>query len=164
MDDNPYAPPKAQISIKDRGDGNLLQQLRYGSTWKLLGLGVITLGIYFAHYILKQTKAINKKVHPSERISGALVYSILISYYLSVILFIPPLINEDLIFLEKVSDSIDNASSILTIIWGFKARNRMNQLLNFTKSDSSWFNGLWTFFASPLYFNYKVNWLNQYGE
>lgn len=62
---------------------------------------------------------------------------------------------------EKVSNLADMICGISIIVWGFKARNRMNQILDSAENDSKWFHGLWTFLFSPLYFNFKINQLNE---
>ena len=50
---------------------------------------------------------------------------------------------------------------ILELVWGFKARNALNFIYNFKKGSEPWFHGFWTFLFTQLYFNYKVNSLNE---
>ena len=136
---------------------NLIENLRSQSTWKLLGLGIITYGVYFAHYIQGQSKKINAAIESSDNISAGFINSILVMSYASLALFIAYMFVEEGHPIEGLSGLVDMIVSIMLIVWGFKARNRVNGFCNFTPESIDWFHGLWTFLFSPLYFNYKVN-------
>jgi hypothetical protein len=138
----------------------ILSQLKSQSTWRLFFLSFITLGIYTAHYIKRQTRIMNQYLDKERRISEGFVSTILILAYVTVILVIPyVLIEEGLI--EGISNVLDAVWSILVLVWAFKARNRMNMLLSATKDQARWFHGLWTFLFTALYFNFKINTLNE---
>ena len=77
--------------------------------------------------------------------------------YASLVLFIAYMFVEEGHPIEGVSGLVDMIVSIMLIVWGFKARNRVNSSCDFTPESSDWFHGFWTFLFSPLYFNYKVN-------
>jgi len=138
----------------------LIEKLKNQSTWKLLGLGVVTFGVYFAHYIKKQTDIINEHLHIDLQISKGFIISIMILSYASVALFIAYLIVDYGHPIEKVSHITDKVWAIMLVVWGFKARNRVNSHCFLISNRKNWFHGLWTFFFTPLYFNYKVNQLN----
>lgn len=144
-------------------DDNLIEQLQDQSTWRLLGLGIVTGGIYWAHYIKKQTARLNARLAGEAVISAGFIHAILVLSYLSVALAIPYVLTGDGQAVNLVSNLADLASSGLLIVWGFKARNRVNTLSAFRKGDDGWFHGLWTLLLTPLYFNYKVNQLNAGG-
>ncbi|HDQ04547.1 MAG TPA: DUF4234 domain-containing protein [Deltaproteobacteria bacterium] len=139
----------------------IIERLKNQSTWRLLGLSIITYFVYAAHYIYRQTKIINDYYNGTDKISDGLVNSILIFSYLSLFLFIGYLFAEDSHPIVSISKITDFISGILYIVWGFKARNRMNKILQANELSNEWFHGLWTFLFTPLYFNYKVNHLHE---
>ena len=139
----------------------MLNALKNQSTWRLLLLSVITIGIYLAHYIRRQTKILNENLDDNDQISYGFVNTILVLSYISAALVIPYVYFDDGHFTESISDFADQVFNILLIVWAFKARNRMNAILQTQKGSGNWFHGLWTFLFTGLYFNYKVNKLNQ---
>jgi hypothetical protein len=74
-------------------------------------------------------------------------------------LFLPYVLVDPGSPIETTSDATDLVGAILYLVWGFEARNRMNETLHTNCGEANWFNGFWTFVATPLYFNYKVNML-----
>lgn len=136
---------------------DLIENLKDQSTWRLFGLGIITYGIYFAHYIRKQSDKINSRLDKDMAISAGFVNFILVMCYLSAALFIPYLFVDDGHPIERIGNAADNVSAVLLVVWGFKARNRVNTLCSFDNKSGNWFHGFWTFLFTPLYFNYKVN-------
>ena len=135
-------------------------QLEYDSTWKLLGLGIITYAVYFAHYIKKQTAIINEHCEENERISDSFITFIMVISYVSLGFFFACLFVDETHPISAISSFVDMVNNIAFIVWGFKARNRMNLILSAQKKENEWFHGLWTFFFTPLYFNFKINKLN----
>ncbi len=138
----------------------LIKDLKEQSTWRLLGIGIITYGVYFAYYIKRQTDKINSHLDKESAISNGFINSIMVMSYISAALLIPYMIVDFGHPIEKVSNLSDRIWGIMLIVWGFKARNRVNDISNFNSESSHWFHGLWTFLFTPLYFNYKVNQLN----
>jgi hypothetical protein len=138
-----------------------IQQFKDQSTWKLAGIGIITYGVYFAYYIKKQTVKINELVGEGDRISVGFVNSILVMSYISLILFFAYLAVDDGHPVEIISTLFDRILGIMVLIWGFKARNRINSTYEITTEDKQWFHGLWTFLFTPLYFNYKINCISE---
>lgn len=142
----------------------IIPDLKYGSTWKLLGLAIITYGVYLAHYIKTMTSVINEQCEANERIPDSFVTFILVINYLSLALFFPCLFVEETHPIAALSGLVDFVCNVTFIVWGFKARNRMNIILSASKTDNDWFHGLWTFLFTPLYFNFKINKLNETVE
>ena len=142
---------------------DLIEKLKDQNTWRLLGLGVITYGIYFAYYIKRQTDKINIHLDEDTAISNGFISSIfvmsILSAALSILYVMVPYGHPVL----AVSDVVDRISTIMWLVWGFKARNRVHAVCSFNKDNKSWFHGFWTFLFTPLYFNYKVNQLNEYS-
>ncbi len=141
-------------------ENKITPKLEYGSTWKLLGLGIITYAVYIAHYIKKQTAVINEHCEDNERISDTFITFIIVISYLSLGFFFAYFFVEETHPIAGISDIIEFINSVVFIVWGFKARNRMNAILSAEKKGDEWFHGLPTFLFTPLYFNYKVNKLN----
>ena len=135
-------------------------RLKSQSTWRLFFLSLITLGIYTAHYIRRQTKIINEHLDKEKEISEGFVTVILLLAYLTVTLIVPYVMVEEGHPVERISDSLDTVFGLLVLIWAFMARNRMNALLAATKGQPQWFHGLWTFLFTAFYFNFKINTLN----
>jgi hypothetical protein len=140
---------------------NAITQLKSESTWKLFGLTLITYFVYAAHYIKRQTKIINENYDGTDKISDGFITFIMVISYLSLFFFIGYLFVDESHVIAMISNIIDPISSVVYIVWGFKARNRMNIILSAKKKTPSWFHGLWTFLFTPLYFNFKVNKLNE---
>lgn len=134
-----------------------IDRFKEQSTWRLFGLGMITYGIYFAYFMKRQTHKINESLADDDKISDAFVNAILIFSYVSLLLFIGYLFVDEGHPLESLSNAVDRAWGLMLLVWGFKARNRVNTIFGISKDDPKWFHGLWTFLFSPLYFNYKIN-------
>jgi len=143
---------------------NLIRELRSQSTWRLLGLAVITYGVYYAHYIAQQTRTINVHVPDEVRISPAFVVTIVALSYLTLGLFIGCLFVDDQHPIAIASNVLEGVWSLLILVWGFFARSRVNMLTAAQRGNPNWFSGLWTLLFTPLYFNYKINVLTSGGE
>lgn len=142
----------------------IITELKFQSTWKLFGLSLITFFVYGAHYMKRQTKIINEHCDRDDKISEGFVTFVLVISYLSLLLFIAYQFVDETHPVAKISDLVDRVSNIAYLVWGFKARNRMNIILSSEKKTSMWFHGLWTFLFTPLYFNFKINRLNEGTE
>ncbi len=140
---------------------NAIVELKSQSTWRLLILSVITLGIYTGHYILRQTRIMNHHLEPDRQMSEGFAITILVLAYITALLIIPYVLLDQGNPLCTLSDGLDRAWGILVLIWSFIARSRIHFLLGARKPQPQWFNGLWTFLFQNLYFNYKVNQLNE---
>ena len=139
---------------------DLIRNLKSQSTWRLVGLSIITFGVYFAHYIARQTRIINAQLDEEAKISSGWTTAIYVFSYGSLALFVGYMFVDENSPVAKLSDIVDGLWGLLLMIWGFSARNRLNTLNSINRDDPNWFHGFWTFLFSPLYFNYKVNVLN----
>ncbi len=153
---------KNKETIMEMNRGEIVGQLKSQSTLRLFLLTVITLAIYTAHYIKRQTTIINRHLDTEHQISEGFVNFLLILAYVTVILIVPYVLVEEGHPIVLISNLLDNVYGILVLIWAFKARNRMNMLLAVTKQQPHWFHGLWTFLFTALYFNFKINNLNEH--
>ena len=135
---------------------SLVKELKTQSTWKLFLFTILTLGIYYVHYIKKQSIIINKYMDNKNKISDIGVRMLMGFTYFNVILV---LINS-FSFTHANAIILDYISWILfimIIIWGYTAKNRLNEYSKLDKSSAYWFHGLWTFLFTPFYFNYNIN-------
>ena len=137
----------------------IITDLQSESTWKLFGLSFITYYVYAAHYMKRQTKIMNE--HCENKISDGFILFIISISYLSLALLVAYLFVEESHPITKISEFVDRICTISYLVWGFKARNRMNLILSSEKKSKEWFHGLWTFLFTPLYFNFKVNKLEE---
>ncbi len=156
--DDPYAPPRASCEPEPQRD--LLQALKCQSTWRLLGLGLITLGTYYAHYCVRQAGIINRYAG-SERIPSAQTTTLIVRSYVSLALFVGYFLVEVDHPLAIASNLSDWAWMILMMAWGFYARRAVNGLAPFPEGDPRRIGRVWTLLFSPLHFNYKINVANQ---
>jgi len=136
---------------------NLIENLRSQSTWRLLGLALITHGVYFAYYIQRQSSEINAVIDSKDHIASEFVSAILLMSYASLALFIPYLFVEEGHPIVVASGLVDMILTVMLIVWGFKSRNRVNAVCGLHSESDHWFHGLWTLLFTPMYFNYKVN-------
>jgi hypothetical protein len=141
--------------------GEIVGRLKSQGTWRLFLLGLITLGIYLAYYIKRQTTIINQNLEGERQISEGLVNLIMILAFVTAILIVPYILVEEGHPVAVISNFLDRVWIILVMIWAFKARKRMNLLLAATKDQPFWFHGFWTFLFSAMYFNFKINKLNE---
>jgi len=137
-------------------NNSFIESLKVQSTWKLVGLSIVTLGIYYAHYMRNQNFIINDNVSNDDKISETFATAFLVFTYTSVI-FMPINMFIQSATIDTIYSIFNSIVLVMIITWGFKARNRLNKYCNFDKSNKYWFHGLWTFFLTPYYFNYKVN-------
>ncbi len=154
-------PGRAEQKAIDEANAEMLWGMRHQSTLRLFVLSMITLGIYVGHYIKRQTSVLNDYLDASQRISAGFVEVILVLSYMRIILSIVYILCAPTLLGEFVSDLADTTWTVLTLVWAFKARNRMNGLLWTSPGDGAWFSGLGTFVFAHLYFNYKVNTLSE---
>jgi hypothetical protein len=137
----------------------IITHLKSQGTWCLVLLSIITLGIYTAHYIKRQTCIFNKYLDREQKISSLLAYLIMfISYERVIVLllsvFMNQLISEDMNFFRNL------LRFILVIVWAFQVRNRINKLLLLSANRTLWLNRGLTFFFTIFYINYMINSLN----
>lgn len=135
----------------------IIKKLSHQSTWQLFFLGLITYGIYWAYYVKRQTETINSHLVDKDRIPDGFVMSLLALSYVTLILLFAYVLVEEGHPVDLVSDLLDLVWTIMMLVWGFMARDRMNALNPESEAKKFWFNGFWTFMFTPLYFNYKVN-------
>ena len=161
--ENIYAPPQSNVvpELKTKGIDSMIKKLKSQSTWRLIFLSIITLGIYLAHYVVRQTKIINTYLDDHQQLSEPFAKVILALSYITVILIVPLVVYGHEYPMETISNLSNKTLSFLLLFWAFRARRTMNTLLGSAKNQRTWFHGFWTFLFQVLYFNYKINQLNE---
>src|SRR5882724_1172983 len=113
-------------------------------TWHFVALSFLTYFVYPAHYVKALSARLNEQTSEVPKVSGALVWAIMISSYLSLALFFGFLAVEDDHPVVTVSALADRLCGILFLVWAFSARARIHALLKSSKGSSHWFHGFRT--------------------
>lgn len=145
-----------------------LSKLSNQSTWSVFFLSLITLGLYYGHYVSRQTAALNTTpgIEPLSRDFANLILAFV---YISVSVYLVSLKIElsngsyasITQLMHLVSSFISFLCGVLITIWCFKIRNRINTAYAFTHGATGWVSGLWCLLFQLLYINYKINTLAQ---
>ncbi len=137
-----------------------MKKLKYHSTMSLFFLSLITLGIYSAYYIKRQTKILNE-FKPNIPISDFFVNAIIIFSYIgaiiNVILAVKAYIESGI---WHAADSFStNYFSFGTLIpiWAFLARDRIQEYLDCNGDENKRFCGIMTLIFGVFYINHKIN-------
>ncbi|MCB1562887.1 MAG: DUF4234 domain-containing protein [Alphaproteobacteria bacterium] len=137
----------------------IIEALKSESTWRLVFLSIITLGIYTAFYIKRQSRALNEYLTtPGHRIKEGFIQFILVIAFVSAAIDVVDLIyGEDDPTVAAFSAGGDMLFGLSVIFWAFMMCTRLNYLLGAAKRTPLWSSKLWAFLFGALYINYKVN-------
>ncbi len=138
----------------------IITHLKSQGTWRLVLLSIITLGIYTAHYIKRQTCIFNKYLDQDQKMSIIFVYFILLLSYVRAIMLISPVFVEQWPINENVTDLWNKIWVLLIICWAFIARRKINEFILSSSKRTQWLNRGLTFFFSVFYINYMINFIN----
>lgn len=139
--ENPYEAPQSDIQL----ESGILRYERF-STWAVLGLSIITFGIYSIYWFSSRTKTLNEITE--DPIPSSFTVAAIVLYVVNILSsFVVALKPE----LEVISSIINLISSVMIIVWAFKMRNRLEPIMK--KS----LNGVMVFFFNVYYLNYKIN-------
>jgi uncharacterized Tic20 family protein len=160
-ENNPYSTPSADLHVP-LSDNSIeaIKKIPRFSTWAVVGLSIITLGIYSYYWLYSRTKMLNSLlVDSNNKIPSGLTLSIIILAIINFFLSLYPLFNAG-----QVSSAIDGLSMFISIIgvilflvWAFSFRKRLNTLSNSQKGERFWLGGILTFLINVYYFQYKIN-------
>jgi hypothetical protein len=132
-----------------------IHEFRQQRVLVLIGLTIITFGIYQAMWFARQARTINRFMI-WDRISEtwiAIVYLFIIG---DSVLDIYRWFYSDNV-LNYVSFVMSCAVAVVLIIASFKVRGRMERLLHIRPGSELWFSVLWTLLFTQLYLQYKIN-------
>jgi len=154
---NPYAAPSSNVASDSLNqDVNKVKAFKRFTTWGVIGLAVITLGLYSYYWMHTRTKVLNKLI-PENKVAPWIVPTIIILGLINFVLSFLPLIAPELITLSTLSSFIGLIVFILAITWAFMFRNRLNIISGSNKGDVFWLGPILTFFFSLYYLQYKIN-------
>ncbi len=127
-----------------------------------MGLIFITLGVYYGHYIKRQSKPIDELIPAGqEPIPPMLATTVLVLGYVALPFFFAIAFVNDPKMIALVSSVIHYIWLTCLCVWCLVAGRRMNLIHSAEEGSDIWFHGFWGMFFTPLYFNYKVNKLNE---
>ena len=135
----------------------LAEDFRWGSTWKLVGFALVTLGVHPGLFALRKGREMNACLPEARAMSERFLLLVLNLQILSVLLVVPYVLLPEGHWIEPVSDASDWAGGVALVVWGFRMRVRAQELFGFGSGFSVFPGGLWTFLFSPFYFNFKIN-------
>ncbi|MEZ5919260.1 MAG: DUF4234 domain-containing protein [Alphaproteobacteria bacterium] len=133
--------------------------LRDQSTWILVFFSIITLGIYTAFYIKRQSRVLNEYLTtPTHRIKEGFIQFILVVAFVSAAIDVVDLIyGDDDPTVAGFAAGGDMVFGLSVMFWAFMICTRLNYLLGAAKGTPLWSSKLWAFLFGAFYINYKVN-------
>jgi len=150
---NEYRPPDSNVENQVGPQG--IETLPRFSAWGVLGLAIITLGIYPLYWLYKRTERINEICEKEipQWLSGAA----LIFYTLGLVTnMIPEQYYEDpLVLFGAAAVSIVNL--VFYIWWIFAVRSRMQMMIDRDRFPDFNVGPVLTFFFQTIYLQYKIN-------
>jgi len=151
----------AKMVEGDHSAVRLLERLKWGSTWGLVGLTFITYGVYLVYYARRQTLILNEFSPPDKQIGLNFIRGWFVVTYVSLALFLVSFfVPKDSVWAE-LGNFADRLDGLLGLIWAFVARSSFHRLLSSQKGTPNWMHGLWTFLFQAFYLNFKVNRLSE---
>jgi len=156
---NPYATPASNVASDSIGqDVGKIKTFKRFTTWGVLGLAIITLGIYGYYWMFSRTKVLNSII-PENKIASWIVPAVLIVGLINIVLSILPIAVPIMAgdFLAIISLPLSLIGMGLALVWAFKFRNRLNIISGSTKGNVFWLGPILTFFFNLYYLQYKIN-------
>ena len=155
---NPYAAPASNVASDSLGqDVSKIKAFKRFTTWGVVGLAIITLGIYGYYWMHTRTKVLNSLI-PENKIAPWLVPAVIGLGVINILLSILPLVSpENAVAASQISLPFSIIGFVLVVMWAFKFRNRLNIISGSRKGSPFWLGPILTFFFQLYYFQYKIN-------
>ena len=152
---NLYKAPDAELV--ESADAKLGGKFKRFSVWWVVLLSFVTLGLYGVYWLYTRSQVINEELH-DEGISNAFIYSAMIIYILAATVgnFLNFAVGEDSP-LTLLASLLSLIGTVMVIMWVFKIRGKMHQILGSDRGGELWFGPIKTFFFNVLYMQYKIN-------
>lgn len=147
--------PSHESSTPANGQGHALQALPRVSVWAVLGLSIISLGLYYTYWLFTRTQIINRVA--DRPISMILVHSVLGLLMLNLIVSFVSGYNPDNEQYRHLAGIIGLGYSLLNLFWVFSVRQRLHKMTLAGERSLFWINGIWTFLFQVLYLQFKIN-------
>lgn len=149
---NPYSAPEATLDRPQ--ESQALAGFKRFTTWGVVGLCIITLGIYSLYWLYSRTNQINNLT--DNKIGKTFVLVTTVLYLASTVISYLPFVGVINTTLLMASPFVSFAAMVLYVVWAFKIRNRLNQVTN-SAGQITWCGPILTFFFTIFYLNYKIN-------
>ena len=120
---------------------------------------IVTLGIYYPVWFLKQKEAINN-LKSKEKLTDTPLLITLVLYSFSAIIFFYQIPNYDVEIigaLDIIDAIISLTGAIIMIFMSFKVRRIFDQYYNIALKKNIKLSKVWTFFLGIIYLQYKIN-------
>jgi len=153
---NPYAAPQADVELPSSGNAiEIIKSLPRFTTWAVVGLSIITMGVYSIYWLYNRTKKLNAGLPDDKKISKGIVIGALISYIIYMIFsIVAPMVMPEL---AAIGGLFAILYFVLFIIWIYKFRGAINTLIATRDRKKGWIGPILTFFINIYYFQYKIN-------
>jgi hypothetical protein len=152
---NPYAAPEADIALPSSGTAiDIINALPRLTTWAVIGLSIITFGLYSIYWLYNRTQKLNGVLSEELKIPNWTIMGAMISYTFYIGLSVAVTFIPDLAVLSGVFGVV---YFVLFIIWVYKFRGAINTLTDTQRGDQVWIGPILTFFINIYYFQYKIN-------
>lgn len=170
---NPYLTPEANLvnEATDSSGVAAIKQFPRFTTWAVVGLAIITLGIYGYYWLYSRTKILNRLIpeNPIAKWLPATTIGLMLLYWVMSLLPLF-LMGGDMMSPESsmsglmiIAPIVNIAVLILFLMWIFGFRSRINQITGAQKGNMFWLGGILTFFINVYYFQYKINEMHDKG-
>ncbi len=132
-----------------------MQALPRVSVWAVLGLSIVSLGLYYTYWLFTRTQIINRL--SDKPIPPALVHTVLGLLMLNLILSFVSGYNPDNEQYQQLASISGLSYSLLNLFWVFTVRQRLHKMTQAGERSLFWINGIWTFLFQVLYLQFKIN-------
>lgn len=155
---NPYAAPASNVASDSLGqDVSKIKAFKRFTTWGVIGLAIITLGIYGYYWMYSRTKILNTLI-PENKVATWVVPAIIGLGAINLLISLLPFVSPELaLSLSLISLPLSLIGFVLVVMWAFKFRNRLNIISGSSKGNVFWLGPILTFFFQLYYFQYKIN-------
>lgn len=144
----PDQPPRGQP------DGPM-QYFTRVSTWKVIGLNIISLGLYNTYWLFTRTQLINGLT--KEKIPQSMGHTVIGLLLVNFIFSVMSEINPDNTGYRELASLSGLCFSLANLFWVFMLRQRIHRMTKAGEKSLFWLNGIYTFLFQVIYLQYKIN-------
>lgn len=148
---NPYAAPEVEVVTVE----NNVDILKRSSVVATILLSIVTLGIYYIYWLYTRTASINMVCQ--NKISNGFIILAIISFVASFCSGFAQGLYPESQQIEMATAIINIVATIISIVWLFSVRSRLNDMTFSKRGDTNWAGPILTFFFQIYYLQYKIN-------
>ena len=129
------------------------------STWKLVFLHFITLGIYFSFYSRRQSRLLNSRLDDESQIPRWFINICFVWPFLDLLVIggLFAFLDQDEKAFTVLSNMGQIAYALVSCGWAYVSCVALNFILGVTKGERLWSQKWFVVLFSYFYFNYRVN-------